>query len=337
MDFREILNKLDVIAHEAKKERQPLTVVDALQHVDNITFTPPEGSTVKTSVANNIKFAGKDVNDPKVKYELFVDELTRSPGRLLGEIAERILSKTDEMIELSMLIGRMSNEISSSSANSISILDKDQKALAMAVIKKALRDMDIARDPDQSKYDDDKEEMESVQSEDSEHDNMGFTDKQIKMAYGILNDPRYKRGNLTGAARAIEKIAKGLSKHPGVERAMKATQESVESEDLFQGRTDVTLSGDEFYEALGWIEETLDEAEYQGRKVKLNKPMRGDVKKFKVYVKNPKGNVVKVNFGDPDMKIKAYNPERRRSFRARHNCDNPGPKHKARYWSCKKW
>ena len=79
------------------------------------------------------------------------------------------------------------------------------------------------------------------------------------------------------------------------------------------------------------------EAEYQGRKVKLNKPMRGDVKKFKVYVKNPKGNVVKVNFGDPNMRIKKSNPARRRSFRARHNCDNPGPKHKARYWSCRKW
>jgi hypothetical protein len=80
------------------------------------------------------------------------------------------------------------------------------------------------------------------------------------------------------------------------------------------------------------------EAEYQGRKVKLNKPMRGDVKKFKVYVKDPKtGNVKKVNFGDPNMRIKKSNPKRRKSFRARHNCDNPGPKTKARYWSCKKW
>ena len=80
------------------------------------------------------------------------------------------------------------------------------------------------------------------------------------------------------------------------------------------------------------------EAEYQGRKVTLNKPTRGDVKKFKVYVKDPKtGNVKKVNFGDPNMRIKKSNPKRRKSFRARHNCDNPGPKTKARYWSCKKW
>jgi hypothetical protein len=81
----------------------------------------------------------------------------------------------------------------------------------------------------------------------------------------------------------------------------------------------------------------LKEAEYQGRKVSLGKPMQGDVKKFKVYVKNPAGNVVKVNFGDPNMRIKKSNPDRRRSFRARHNCDNPGPRTKARYWSCRKW
>jgi|TARA_X000001388_G_scaffold35248_1_gene24808 hypothetical protein len=81
----------------------------------------------------------------------------------------------------------------------------------------------------------------------------------------------------------------------------------------------------------------MSEAEYQGRKVTLNKPMRGDVKKSKVYVKNAKGNVVKVNFGDKKMKIKKSNPKRRKSFRARHNCKNPGPKWKARYWSCKAW
>ena len=83
--------------------------------------------------------------------------------------------------------------------------------------------------------------------------------------------------------------------------------------------------------------ETLEEAEYQGRKVTLNKPTKGDVKKSKVYVKNAKGNVVKVNFGDPNMRIKKNIPGRRKSFRARHNCDNPGPKWKARYWSCKAW
>ena len=83
---------------------------------------------------------------------------------------------------------------------------------------------------------------------------------------------------------------------------------------------------------------SLQEAEYKGRKVQLGKPMAGDVKKFKVYVKNAKGNVVKVNFGQKGVKIKKNNPARRKSFRARHHCDtNPGPKWKARYWSCRKW
>ena len=107
---------------------------------------------------------------------------------------------------------------------------------------------------------------------------------------------------------------------------------------------------DDFYEEYGmmWYNEDddpMDEAEYRGRKVKLGKPMAGDVKKFKVYVKDPKtGNVKKVNFGHggssvkgKSMRIRKNNPAARRSFRARHNCDNPGPRTKARYWSCRKW
>lgn len=98
----------------------------------------------------------------------------------------------------------------------------------------------------------------------------------------------------------------------------------------------------------GVLKSDINEAEYQGRKVTLNKPMRGDVKKFKVYVKDPKtGNIKKVNFGhggtsakkagQKTMRIRKSNPKARKSFRARHNCADPGPKTKARYWSCKKW
>jgi hypothetical protein len=103
-----------------------------------------------------------------------------------------------------------------------------------------------------------------------------------------------------------------------------------------------TLYEDEF----GSVEETdyvvgdlLNEAEYQGRKVTLNKPFLtpNGPKKRSVYVKNEKGNVVKVNFGDPNMRIKAYSPKHRKSFRARHHCETPGPKYKSRYWSCKQW
>ena len=83
--------------------------------------------------------------------------------------------------------------------------------------------------------------------------------------------------------------------------------------------------------------EVTEKAEYDGRPVDLNNPTKGDVKKYKVYVKNEKGNVVKVEFGDPKMEIKRDDPKNRANFRARHNCDNPGPKYKARYWSCKFW
>ena len=115
----------------------------------------------------------------------------------------------------------------------------------------------------------------------------------------------------------------------------------------FNEETPVLIYEDEF----GSIENTnlestnmLNEAEYQGRKVQLGKIMQGDIKKFKVYVKNDKGKVVKVNFGfggksakGKRMVIKKNNPERRKSFRARMNCDNPGPRWKPRYWACKSW
>lgn len=101
--------------------------------------------------------------------------------------------------------------------------------------------------------------------------------------------------------------------------------------DEFTWETECSLIYDE--------DDKLIAAEKNGRKVTLNKPFRtpDGPKKFSVYVKNDKGNIVKVNFGDPNMKIKKNIPERRKSFRARHNCDNPGPKWKARYWSCKAW
>ena len=110
-------------------------------------------------------------------------------------------------------------------------------------------------------------------------------------------------------------------------------------------KEDVSESYDIWMEdgSFGYTIDGIVEAEYQGRKVKLGKPMQGDSKKFKVYVKNDKGNVVKVNFGQGGkakggtMRIRKSNPEARKSFRARHNCDNPGPRWKARYWSCKKW
>jgi len=103
----------------------------------------------------------------------------------------------------------------------------------------------------------------------------------------------------------------------------------------------ITKASDYIDTAADYMEankgQSMDEAKYQGREVPLGKPMAGDVKKSKVYVRGPKGNVVKVNFGQKGMKIKKSIPGRRKNFRARHNCDNPGPRWKARYWSCRAW
>ena len=154
--------------------------------------------------------------------------------------------------------------------------------------------------------------------------------KQIKQAEKIAKS---MSGNMTGAVKGIEKIRRGLSRHKRVRVALKKANESVDE------AYDIWMENGSF----GGTFTGLVEAEYQGRKVKLGKPMQGDAKKFKVYVKNPKGNTVKVNFGQGGdakggtMKIRKSNPGARKSFRARHNCDSPGPRHKARYWSCRKW
>ena len=140
------------------------------------------------------------------------------------------------------------------------------------------------------------------------------------------------------ASGALVKCRKVGAKNWG-----KSKKESVEEYDVVNEQ-DYKDFMNYMKENYGNLKESqLEEAEYQGRKVKLGKPMQGDAKKFKVYVKNPKGNVVKVNFGQGGdakggtMRIRKSNPEARKSFRARHNCDNPGPRHKARYWSCRKW
>ena len=134
-----------------------------------------------------------------------------------------------------------------------------------------------------------------------------------------------------------------------IAQEIKGSFPEEESYQPFPEADEFNIEEDEDFEEvlgpLGFPEDELWEAEYRGRKVPLNKPMRGDVKKFKVYVKDPKsGNIKKVNFGHggtsakrKTMRIRKSNPKARKSFRARHNCANPGPKTKARYWSCRKW
>jgi hypothetical protein len=127
-----------------------------------------------------------------------------------------------------------------------------------------------------------------------------------------------------------------------IEKDLKKDDTGLEDLDEYDVESEQDIK--EFVQFMREYKQPLQEAEYHGRKVQLGKPMQGDIKKFKVYVKNPKGKVVKVNFGfggssakGKRMNIKKNNPERRKAFRARHNCDSPGPRTKARYWSCRKW
>ena len=149
------------------------------------------------------------------------------------------------------------------------------------------------------------------------------------------------RAKMNKPGQVQEKMVMGL---PG-DGGSKVMGEGMTKDAMMDDAEKMSL--EEFCDKYGdedWVKEfyhtavgDLDEAKYQGREVPLGKPMAGDVKKSKVYVRGPKGNVVKVNFGDKKMRIKKSNPNRRKSFRARHNCDNPGPRWKARYWSCRAW
>ena len=130
---------------------------------------------------------------------------------------------------------------------------------------------------------------------------------------------------------------------------VKADNEGKEHTYIYDEIEEFNMSIGDLLE-INTIDEDITKAKYKGKTVTLNKPMRGDSKKFKVYVNSGKKNadgsikVKKVNFGHggtsakrPTMRIRKSNPKRRKAFRARHRCDNPGPKTMARYWSCKKW
>jgi hypothetical protein len=166
------------------------------------------------------------------------------------------------------------------------------------------------------------------------------SDSQKGMAEGGHDD----QFSLSGKMPATDRIPQDSTQHQDRQLAMvdKIKQQTIayilKLRPEFE-RSDLELATTpELIQMLRDIQSgKMTEAEYQGRKVALGKPMAGDVKKSKVYVRKPNGKVVKVNFGDKNMKIKKSNPKRRKSFRARHNCANPGPRWKARYWSCRAW
>ena len=149
----------------------------------------------------------------------------------------------------------------------------------------------------------------------------------------------------TGACwEGYERVPNTKKGEPGSCRKIGSSQadykyENPKTGEVFTYTRKGAYKKDGVYLVYKGVAEETEAAEYQGRKVTLNKPFLtpDGPKKRSVYVKNEKGNVVKVNFGDPNMKIKKNDPARRKSFRARHNCDNPGPKWKARYWAGNAW
>jgi hypothetical protein len=179
----------------------------------------------------------------------------------------------------------------------------------------------------------------------------GYTQKGMKTMFGKKYPNCVKKesaGETDEASSPAQQaaIAINMKKKGKKPKVIAVTEEQFER--LFEYNEDIPslMYEDEFgsVQSIDYNEEFINEAEYQGRKVQLGKIMQGDVKKSKVYVKNDKGKVVKVNFGfggksahGKRMTIKKNNPARRKSFRARMNCDNPGPRWKPRYWACRTW
>jgi hypothetical protein len=188
-------------------------------------------------------------------------------------------------------------------------------------------------------------------------DDLRTIDSAAKELYSILdaneNLPEWVQAKITKAVDYID-TARDYMKSNKYAEDMDIAESDVSTGNLQKMLEYINLIGsfvtdpeakkyvNELKSMLNWYlnqdkKSNVDEAEYRGKNVPLGKKLPGDVKKSKVYVRKPNGNIVKVNFGDKKMRIKKSNPARRKSFRARHNCKNPGPRWKARYWSCRSW
>jgi hypothetical protein len=172
----------------------------------------------------------------------------------------------------------------------------------------------------------------------NQKDGMAFINSIAKMVGMTATDQKQSKGKMF--LKMGEELEEGLwdnirAKRARGEKMRKKGEKGAPTQDQIKRAQEECCA-----ECLGHYDHSITESEYQGKKVKLNDPIRTSEnpnKKFKVYVKNEKGKVVVVRFGDPKMGINRDNPERRKSFRARHNCADPGPKWKARYWSCYQW
>ena len=254
--------------------------------------------------------------------------------------SESVMNISKEKLK-EMILEEYNNILSEKSAISLNLWIKEFERLAK---KNRMKPVDFIKKHISKRKGMDNEVVKDVLKHFQKNEMM--TEEQFDEAAGKKDacyykvKARYDVWPSAYASGALVKCRKVGAKNWG----NKSKKESIEEYDV-ENLQDYKEFVSYMKETYGTMKESqLEEAEYQGRKVKLGKPMQGDVKKFKVYVKNPKGNVVKVNFGHggssvkgKSMRIRKSNPDARKSFRARHNCDSPGPRHKARYWSCKKW
>jgi len=218
----------------------------------------------------------------------------------------------------------------------IKYVEQDPKALEYLGFSSIKSLIDYIRDDDGKEFDNLRKELEQYKEKNGLGEMHTMADDGADEFHQVRAD-------------AIEEKSKGLwpnihAKHERGEKPARKGSEAYKKAKQSADRINAMDETDSFCEAclkeyLLEYADKIEEAEYRGRKVSLGKPFLtpGGPKKRSVYVKNQKGNVVKVNFGDPNMRIKKSIPARRKSYRARHHCDNPGPRWKANYWSCKAW
>ena len=214
MDFRKLINTVDTLYSEAKKEPKRLSIDNALEHVKDIQWTEPTESGNEYSIANNVAFKDKDLTDNAVRLELFKSEMKQSPARLLGEIAQRIKPSTDAQIEIAMMIGKIGSKMANNEPTS-----KTEQTLAIESIKSAIRGMKIERSADNTPYKDDseedfKDESQSFKSDISkaieEQDNLSeefkilWDREPVKRGKGMYQAIQFHNGTISYVPMAVD-------------------------------------------------------------------------------------------------------------------------------------
>ena len=338
VEIRNILNRIDGVNAPVQEDAgekianmaQNMTKDQFMSHADDLGLTPEEAAEHYEKMQGGAHVQEDDMRD------MTISDLEAQLGKINDEITFLQIDQKDKESALAAL-GELR-----------SVLDKYQSQKESTPEDSG----ELARLKELSGMEAPKESEEKVSEDIGDKgrialEKAGFDPMKVKEYMAVFND----HGDTSEIDQMnMDKV--GLADA----MAMVLASHDVENESyqpMPEGDEFDIEEDEDFEEVLGPLgfpedETELFDAEYQGRKVPLNKPMRGDSKKFKVYVKDPKtGNVKKVNFGhggtsakkagQKTMKIRKSNPKARKSFRARHNCANPGPKTKARYWSCRKW